>query len=212
MRRILAIMAVAMLMSGATMAGIIDGSAHDLSSGGPGAVYSTDEICVFCHTPHQPTAQTQEPLWNHTLSSEASYGIYTSDTMDALAVEVVGSGTTSVLCMSCHDGTVAVGSMYNFPGAAAPTITAGGGVSAGGMITSSANVGTSLSNDHPVNFTYADSVAADGTDLNDPPGTAVLFSGKVQCASCHDVHDNDNGAFLIMSNADSALCTDCHAK
>ena len=44
------------------------------------------------------------------------------------------------------------------------------------------------------------------------PTNANLFGGTVQCASCHDPHLTTNGAFLVTSNTDSALCTDCHLK
>ena len=52
---------------------------------------------------------------------------------------------------------------------------------------------------------------------NDPTGLTVakLFGAggdQVECASCHDVHDDTNEPFLIESNAGSAICVDCHNK
>ena len=77
-----------------------------------------------------------------------------------------------------------------------------------------ANLGTDLTNDHPVNFTFgAALIAADG-ELQ-APTNAILFgvgADQVECASCHNVHDNTNSPFLVTSNAASALCLDCHTK
>jgi predicted CXXCH cytochrome family protein len=35
--------------------------------------------------------------------------------------------------------------------------------------------------------------------------------GQLQCTSCHDPHDNENGNFLLSPNRRSSLCTSCHA-
>ncbi|NIR44634.1 MAG: hypothetical protein GWN51_09725, partial [Gemmatimonadetes bacterium] len=89
---------------------------HDLSAGSTfGATTNATGICVFCHTPHQAAAANgQDPLWNHTLSATAAYGVYGSTTMDATPTElggaVAGTAAISNLCLSCHDGTVSVGS------------------------------------------------------------------------------------------------------
>ena len=81
-------------------------------------------------------------------------------------------------------------------------------------------MGTSLSDDHPVNFTYVAALAtADGelaTPISaayvDAAQTVPLFGGKVQCASCHDPHDNTYEPFLTTTNAASQLCSTCHLK
>jgi len=131
----------------------------------------------------------------------------------------VGSQTVSNLCMSCHDGTVAVHTLYNEPnelGGAAITITAGGNVDSNGFITGTPLLGTDLSDDHPINFTYDTALATADGGLNDPATTpavaALLFAGTVQCASCHDPHDNTFAPFLVVDNTSSALCTTCHIK
>ncbi len=205
-----------------TYAQSVVGSDHDLSSSGPGATSNVGRVCVFCHTPHQPSSATVDPLWNHTISSQGSYGVYNSDTLDATPADIGGATATSAsvsnLCMSCHDGTVAVSSLYNEPNelnGAAITITAGGAVDGSGFITGNPLLGIDLSNDHPVNFTYNAALSTSDGGLNDPSSNAVsalLFNGSVQCASCHDAHNNTNVPFLVMSNANSALCTTCHNK
>lgn len=201
-------------------AGIAD-TKHNLSVTGPGTIKSTDqtEICVFCHTPHDAIKNDNIPLWNHTLSSTAAYGTYASPTFtatDAADIGGVTSDTAAVsnLCLSCHDGTVALNSLNN-PSNARPTTTM-----SANYITGSANLGatsTALKNDHPVNFTYdAALVTADGGLKNPATLTGVrLFNGKVQCASCHDPHtsqDPSGMAFLRVSMSASAMCLACHNK
>jgi len=190
------------------------GTPHDLSTNLP----TTQRVCVFCHTPHQPDAPffDVDPLWNHTLSAVASYGVYDSTTFDGSATiaDIGGGSTVSNLCLSCHDGTIGIGSLYNDPndgtgGEETPTNVAT-------LMTGNALVGTNLTNDHPVNFTYDTGLATTDGELVDPAGSAtvqaLLFGGTVQCASCHDPHDNTNTSFLVVSNAASALCLTCHIK
>jgi predicted CXXCH cytochrome family protein len=182
-----------------------------------------DQVCVFCHTPHQ--AAPAAPLWNHTQTTVASYGVYASPTLDAGDVtDIGGSGDVSNLCMSCHDGTLGVNDLGNPANDTGGNPTMGSGTeldSAGRIIsTRPSNMGTSLGDDHPVNFTYDPALSsADGglvTPVSsayvDSAQTVPLFAGKVQCASCHDPHDNTNKPFLTKSNTGSQLCTTCHVK
>ena len=39
-----------------------------------------------------------------------------------------------------------------------------------------------------------------------------LFGAKLQCASCHDPHDDSNPSFLVIDNTGSDLCQTCHTK
>ena len=77
--------------------GIVAGSPHDFSPAKDGG-----RACQFCHTPHMALAGT--PLWNHKLS-DAVYEIYWSSSLDADIGQPTGS---SKLCLSCHDGTIAL--------------------------------------------------------------------------------------------------------
>jgi predicted CXXCH cytochrome family protein len=213
MRRILIVLVGTLLLSGVAMAQTIVGSSHDLSA----ALPTSQQVCVFCHTPHQPEGPPQvntDPLWNHTLSATASYGVYASPTLDATPTDIGGGTAVSNLCMSCHDGTIGLGSLYNDPNIAGgleetPTNSAA-------IIGGNANMGIDLSNDHPVNFTYDTALATADTGLEDPATNATvaswLIGGSVQCSSCHDVHDPTNLPFLRASNVNSALCTTCHTK
>ncbi|OGT19784.1 MAG: hypothetical protein A2V90_04405 [Gammaproteobacteria bacterium RBG_16_57_12] len=68
------------------------------------------EVCVYCHTPHGANKQIDAPLWNHTIST-TGFTPYTTQTGQA---GTPGSG--SLMCLSCHDGTLAVDSVINMPG------------------------------------------------------------------------------------------------
>lgn len=183
---------------------VIVGSAHDFTAEGSGI--STDQICLPCHAPHNGSVTLNAPLWNHTLSTE-TYTMYTSATLDADLDNEPGG--VSKLCLSCHDGTVALDSF--------------GGATGTNMLTGDANVGTNLANDHPISFTYDDTLAGvdGGLFLPDSGTTALggtisndlLFANKMECASCHDVHNKyEQDSLLVMSNVGSALCLTCHDK
>ncbi len=209
------LLGVSLALAGlAASAGTIVGSKHDFSTTMP--VDTKGQICIACHAPHNPLAGGAGALWNHTLSAVASYTLYTSTTMNSTTAQ---PGATSKLCLSCHDGTVAVNS---FGGVAAPS----------GFIAASANLGTTLANDHPIGMTYdAALVTADGalrpittantigSGTKTKTGTIasnMLYGGVMECASCHDVHNTftaDLGSKLIkVTMAASALCTTCHDK
>lgn len=201
-------------------------SKHDLRASGGGTPTGNGlvEVCATCHAPHQAVAAAaQDPLWNHTGTATAAFGVYASPTMNGVPAEIggaaMGSQSVSMLCMSCHDGTVSVLSMYNPPNSGTPTVTAlAGRILSNGRIdpTSGAYVGISLVDDHPVNFLYdAALVTADGGGLADPasgPVASLLIGGYVQCSSCHDVHNPNFVPFLRTTNVASALCLTCHIK
>jgi len=179
-------------------AGIV-GTPHDLSSKG----WGTTQVCIFCHTPHNAAAVPGAPLWNHAVTM-ATFSTYSSSTLNAVLGQPTGN---SKLCLSCHDGTVAVDSYANNSGS--HMMDPGG-----------AKVGTDLTNDHPISFVYDAALAtADGglkTPVNDKFVDAAsmlpLFSAQLQCATCHSVHDNSKGKFLRMLNTGSSLCLACHTK
>lgn len=177
----------------------IVGSAHDFSAE---AWNGTGEVCVVCHTPHNANVNVNNaPLWDHS-TTQSTFDLYSSPTLDGTTAQPDGA---TKLCLSCHDGTVA---LDNF----------GGTTTGSQFISGDANVGTSLSDDHPVSITYdagSDDELHDVTDPLSIGGTVddLLFDGKVECASCHDVHNTGNhGSLLRMANDGSQLCLSCHAK
>lgn len=214
---------------------------HNLSTSGPGPVKATAEtqICIFCHTPH---GAVTTPLWNHSMSA-ASY-IVPSATMAQWATlksrpQNPPDGD-SRLCLSCHDGTVAVGSIVNLGGAVTTISMQGGGyLTAGGALSPSAPsyIGTDLSGHHPVSIEVNNSLINDKTiqcnnfevsfrvcrplpplklrPTNNLYGAGPHTNLGVQCSSCHDAHDDPiPGAskFLRVGTAadTTPLCTKCH--
>jgi predicted CXXCH cytochrome family protein len=187
-----------------------------------GAAWTNNETCRLCHTPHNAIANIT-PLWNHQLSS-ATYTVYSSSTIDATIGQPSGE---SKLCLSCHDGTVALNNI-------------GGNTSGNSMIKAWSNIGTNLSSHHPISFDYNSALATADGELADPStapsglggtiGQDFLQDGKMQCSSCHDVHvarkldDSCTGCHIMhgpiktkslsirVSNDNSALCLTCHKK
>ncbi|MCE9615280.1 MAG: hypothetical protein K8T26_13495 [Lentisphaerae bacterium] len=182
------------------------GSKHDLSAGGPGTIKATSEreVCTFCHTPHRAISDT--PLWSHVLSS-ASYTPYGSTTAKAHPGQPTGS---SKLCLSCHDGTVALGMVVNRE----QPIDMQGGTTT--MPVGPSNLGRDLSDDHPVSFTYTPQLANDSGELEDPAllteHVRLDHNDQLQCTACHDPHNDQYGKFLVVDNTASALCMTCHKK
>ena len=188
---------------------------HNLSSTGPGTIKATTEtqICVFCHTPHGANP-LNPPLWNREFSS-ANYTPYTSPSLQSS----VGQPTSySKLCLSCHDGTIAIGSVRNMGGA--PTVVSG---LEAPLPPGSTLIGTNLTNDHPVSFVFDQALRSADQELADPgllTGPIKLYPGatsdanSVQCTSCHDPHEGRIGKFLRkspMGQSDN-LCLTCHQK
>lgn len=182
----------------------IQGSPHDMSSKG----WGTTELCKYCHTPHMAQNVTGAPLWNHQTSAQ-TYTLYSSPTFQGASTQTQ-PGPQSKLCLSCHDGTVAIDSYANR-----------GAIQTGTHFMTSTNlVGAngSLASDHPIAFTYNAALAAANKHLATPVSgswvdgsqTLPLYGGRLECASCHSVHDNTYPQFLRMSNAGSAMCLMCH--
>lgn len=204
-------------LGGVVALGGITNSVHDLRT-----ELGINEICVVCHAPHNAadpdsSGLDYSPLWNHEVST-GPYTLYSSSTLDHTPGQPDGS---TKLCLSCHDGSVAVD---NYGGVTSGTIFVDDAVFDGTPGTATGaerNFGTNLNNDHPVSFSY-DPVAAIDPEINpstDPTpiggtiATRLLVAGKVQCSSCHDVHDVDgNSHLLVIDNVGSQLCLTCHKK
>ena len=199
-RGIIIAMPVCMALTGNILADSIVGSGHDL---GGERTNDNFETCFYCHTPHN--SSTAAPLWNRQATA-GSYTMYDSPTLDMV---IAGSPQgVSLACLSCHDGTIALDALLNYPpGMITSTDTLGG----------SRNLTTDLSDDHPISITYD---AGADTAFNEPVSGVLggvlplLGAGvdQVECATCHDVHDPANKPFLRMDNASSALCVACHIK
>ncbi len=148
---------------------------------------ATAEVCVFCHTPHGGDNTASVPLWNRVLGSPAQYARYSdlgTSTFDATEAPI---GSVSIACLSCHDGTNAIDNVINAPGS--------GGYAAGGarigttegtdldnatgqlLGTIVQNLGTDLTNDHPVSMQYAGG-GVSGTTLGPTNDIDFIASGN----------------------------------
>ena len=221
-------------ISFAAAVSIVD-TKHNLSSTGSGSYTAkavadggTSEICIFCHTPH--SGNTEAPLWNRTASA-ASYQTYTSDVLSGLGYWSAEDPSFGVehaktrICLSCHDGTIALGSVVNMPN----TLTGYSEIQMSGSskIQSSATgyIGIDLRDDHPVAIKHDNTFDAELVSGTSVAGNVRLYKaagGKavvnnanesyVECTSCHNAHDNQYGKFLVETNQNSALCLRCHTK
>ncbi|MDF1561765.1 MAG: cytochrome c3 family protein [Deltaproteobacteria bacterium] len=191
---------------------------HNLSSTGAVNnfyVADTDEVCVFCHTPHAADISIGVALWNKGPTG-AIYTMYSSSTMD-MAV-ALAPANESMACLTCHDGTVAMDTLVNAPGSG--NYTLGGAnmawtwTAGTELLTGVANVATDLSNDHPIGITYDNTLDTAFNSIAAVTGAGIrLFTGNtVECASCHNPHEGNLPTFYRVTNAGSAMCTACHMK
>jgi predicted CXXCH cytochrome family protein len=180
------------------------GTPHDFSD----KSWSGNRVCLPCHTPHEAMPAAL-PLWNHEVTV-TTYTLYSSPTgtLDATVEQPAG---ISKLCLSCHDGSVALDSFSGMSGDTYidPVYQVGGS--------------GSLAQEHPVSFTYDDDLASADGELHTPSDTDsglgstiavdMLFDDKFECASCHDVHDSAGVPKMLRLTADgSILCLTCHDK
>ncbi len=185
----------------------ITNSRHDFSS----YAWSGGEICKPCHTPHFADYNAGR-LWNHALTT-ATYTMHGGGSGTAVA----DLDRTSRLCMSCHDGTVALDSF--------------GGMTGTNFIPGVAKIGTDLQDDHPIGSQAIYTTSTTSTSWNpqnaqhrvvgpwgelrlrqwfDPTGAEQWVVG---CRTCHDPHNRGNfGHMLQFSNAASHICLTCHIK
>jgi hypothetical protein len=227
----------ALLMSPALLRADIIGSPHDFS----GEAWNTrtadpGTVCGTCHQPHHADSSVV-PLWIHTTST-ATFTMYNTNNvpgsrLNATPDAALPAGGVSRACLSCHDGTVAVNSYAGGVQGSVGSI----------MITNSARIGTDLTHTHPISFSYNEAYVGDGfikdaqtAVLVPESGTfnvgtntsikSVLLNGgdRVECSSCHDVHNQIGTPFNISSNPKlvkivgtqsgkgSLLCRSCHVK
>lgn len=132
---------------------------------------------------------------------------------------------TSKLCLSCHDGTIAIENH--------------GGVNTGtSFMPAPGLISTDIANDHPISFIYDAALASIDQGLKDPTITMsglggtieqdLLKNGYMECTSCHDPHIRRNtggctschivhpwstvSVSIWKDNTNSELCLTCHNK
>ncbi len=184
---------------------------HNMGPTTPGPVSGPLPACQFCHAPHSglnSNSLPNLPLWSQVLSTENNYILYSSPT-EVNQEQEPTLGSASNLCLSCHDGTVAPGTNVPYTNLKMT----------GSMNSQDLFIGT-LQGIHPFNFklplncTSSDNllqILCSGSTGN---SAVQLVNGNVQCNTCHNPHvyDIDPVAqnFLVMNNANSALCFACH--
>jgi len=137
---------------------------------------------------------------------------------------VAGNPTgVSILCLSCHDGSVATNAYGTGTGSVgAANVPLTGRAVIGGF---NATLGTGLGdlrNHHPISFDYAQVITDGDTEIRAVGSTMgtktiadYLVNGKVECSTCHEVHNGPEavGAKLtLVDDTRSALCLTCHIK
>ncbi|HET9554519.1 MAG TPA: cytochrome c3 family protein [Anaeromyxobacteraceae bacterium] len=173
---------------------------HNLSVSGKGPLRAQDErrACIFCHAAH-----SGKPGGKNRPDSAAQYQTYRSSTM--VARPSAGPTGATRTCLSCHDGTIAVGDT------ATKRIPMAAG-SSGKLTSAQGSFGFDLTSTHPVSIA-ATPTAATRRPLADE-AAQLDKSGQVQCTSCHDPHSEDTDPveknFLVGSSRNGALCTTCH--
>jgi predicted CXXCH cytochrome family protein len=182
---------------------------HNLSVASGSNVTTQGSLgCTICHAPHSGLGGVT-PLWNQKLST-ATYAPYTSTTYHQTGNTQPPLGVTSSLCLSCHDGTVAIGQTAAY-----------GQLPTSGQMNNLDSFGTSLSGSHPFSLVtplkdtvnLAASLVSQGKTA-DPTGAVKLINGNVECTSCHDPHiqniDKVAQDFLVRDSSSAQLCLACH--
>ncbi len=211
-----------------------------------------DRICIFCHAPHHafrlvaagangtgPLSVSDEysylPLWNHTQTTVVFTPYNPGPDMPTTGSKTATSigtaydkiGSVSLLCLSCHDGSVAVNEYGNAP---QDTRSISRGADHMDLQYKIGGDGY-LANHHPIGFNYNTVQAADA-DIkvsstawshtgDGAPGVFAaatiadtLWNGKMECSTCHAVHNKGNSGekLLMVSDRGSNLCLTCHDK
>lgn len=174
-------------------------------------------LCSYCHTPH--SALSTALLWNHKPSTNASFGWDEATTAGGTSYATITTATykgPSVKCLSCHDGSVAVGDVALYQ--------EGPGVFNTFKLTGGTQIGAagSMAGNHPIAMPYPFGQAANVYNSKTTGGNVVLtefqtapltgaglstvklyndngsggitgggVAGKsgIECSSCHDVHN-----------------------
>ena len=222
MRKILfnTLSAVAALTFSAGALAQVVGSNHDMTAqftagNLSGGFNSTGQVCIYCHIPHEATAAAA-PLWNRDATG-ATYTMYDSTWSSTIDMTVAGTPQgVSAACLGCHDGTVAVDALHNQPWAGPGQFWTSDGTLT--LAASFANVGTNLTDDHPISVTYDNADDDEFYAIATVKAAELPFFGtgadQLECGTCHDVHYQGFAAneSLRVDPAGSQLCLTCHIK
>jgi hypothetical protein len=191
---------------------------HNLSVTGPGEIKATTEtqICKFCHIPH--SAVVPQPLWGHAMSRVEQYEVPEIRSTRGLKRLPQPDGS-SRLCLSCHDGAVALGDVA---GERRPIRMLGAQYLTPGR---RGYIGTDLSGSHPISFVVEDAEwdTSGEVDMGIRPVNAIAAdrqvkldgNGKMQCTTCHDPHSDrffqaGKVPHFWVKPTVSEVCLTCH--
>jgi hypothetical protein len=210
--------------------GII-GSKHDFSqynfNNNPA---DPNTVCGVCHTPHHADPNSG-PLWGHDSIAISGWTMYAQNigagaqSSPGASVKYVvptAPNPSSLACLSCHDGSVAINA-YGAP--ADPNRANPVYVGGAAAISFDQGLHQNLSHTHPISFNYQSVVGVGaGKDqfiydqsspvlvpsANSPtftPGPDMTVKGflldsqgNLECSSCHDVHAQLGSAYDPVMN------------
>lgn len=189
------------------------GNKHNLSNWGSGNIKAVGttlkdtEVCIYCHAPHNADS-TVVPLWGHKDTAFIGYSMAKSTNVNPSNPSWVDSQPTGISkkCLSCHDGTVAIGALISGDIAMTSltdrlnpdgTLKPYNPVSTHDHATRPGYIGKDLRGGHVISFKY------DSAFTNNSSSAKLIYranmsvadqksmfdgDGKMQCHSCHDPH------------------------
>lgn len=192
------------------------GTDHDFTGRASTGNGTAIGLCSFCHTPHK--AKSTLLLWNHTLSANTFQWDVAATTSGTKLPGFTGNAYNgpSAKCLSCHDGSVAIGDVGWFDEKAQVLNTFQ--IGKDNDTTKQVGKGGNLGGTHPVAIPYplmgspgvyngsttgaqlaSDDFVADPSQNNirlysDVGGGAIVGKAQVgssgiECSSCHDPHN-----------------------
>lgn len=208
---VIIVLAICYTVGSAGRRGSVFDSKHNLSLSGKGDIKAVSEtrVCIFCHSSHN--ASSEGPLWNHKTTVPGKFVTYDRTTLSSKPEQPNGA---TKLCLSCHDGTIAVGAVHSI---ADPINMRNVGGSGEIPTARRSRIGTDLSGTHPVSVRYSQPLAMSSRHLRWPPADPEGIigpdeGGYVQCTSCHDPHDDSRSErypFWRKATFDE-VCEACH--
>jgi predicted CXXCH cytochrome family protein len=182
---------------------------HNLGPGSTSHITGArPDSCAYCHAPH---SGVNMGLWNQKLTTQ-SYTMYTPNTSKTVKNSGVqpAIASSSNMCLSCHDGTVAVGSTVAY-----------GQITMMGSMNPVDVFSDKMQTSHPFSLalpmkdnSHLVSTLATNGKTADSTGAVKLINGSVECTSCHNPHvqakDMVAQKFLVRDGSAGQVCLSCH--
>ena len=213
------------LLSAALISGLASAQVSKMANGPHdlrGEWTGLDQICVVCHAPHDSSTNkiaSYGDLWNHTITT-ATFTLFGGQTGVSVGQTAADIDILSGACLSCHDGTVALGDFVNGSGKNLSVfISTGDQVPAGGWRVG----GFDLGGTHPISmemnntrYTAATTNGFSSHSMGGPKNAKLRGGGSghsIECYTCHNPHGTSTttfGPLLRFSMSGSELCIRCH--